>query len=374
MTEINPHPDVSRYPKSKNRSLKAWNAADEYLLKYLSQLDVAAPSVAIYNDRFGFLSCALHNTGPVNVVDYKSSEKAINRNLKNNGLDVNRSLFLSSLSPLPRPIDIGIIKIPKSLDLFHFYLDKLTEGLAENGIAICGFMTRHFSKQIPVVGGEFFEEVNQSLAWKKSRLLILKKKKPLQKSSAVRFFTHTFTTGLTEEVRQYPGVFSAGKVDYATQFLLEHTEVNDHDMKILDLASGNGVIARDIQLRKPDAEIHLLDDYYLAIESSRLNLDKDRIHFHFNDSPGRIVPKASLGENHFFDLVISNPPFHFGHENNIEITIRLFEQVKKVMKEGGRFLCVANKHLNYKTHLRKLFRETKTVAENDKYVIYQTKK
>lgn len=367
MIEINPDISVSRYPESKNKSLRAWSAADEYILKYLEQVEVNKPTIAIYNDRFGYLSCALSPSKPIAVTDYKSSEIALRQNLHQNGLDSGNVHPVSSLSPLPRPLDIGIINIPKSLDLFRFYLGRISEELSENGVVICGFMTRHFSKQMLTIGSEFFEEAEQTLAWKKSRLLILKKKKTGKKSDTVHSFSFTFTTGKTENIQQYPGVFSAGHIDYATQFLLEKTELRNNENRILDLASGNGVIARDLQLRKPDAEIHLLDDFILAIESSKLNTDQNKTSFHYNNSLKDL-------EKQSFDLVISNPPFHLEHENNMEVTLTLFKQVAAVLKNDGRFLCVANRHLNYKTHLSKIFTKTEVAAENNKYIVYQNEK
>lgn len=364
MIEINPDISVSRYPESKNKSLRAWSAADEYILNYLEQLEVNNPTIAVYNDRFGYLSCALSPSNPIAVTDYKSSEIALRQNLHQNKLDDSMVQMLPSLAPLPHPPDVGIINIPKSLDLFRYYLARLSEQLNEDGVVICGFMTRHFSKQMVAIGNEYFEEAEQSLAWKKSRLLILRKKKKKPADNRIHSFPFTFTTGQTETLQQYPGVFSAGHVDFATRFLLEKTELRNNENKILDLASGNGVIARDLQLRKPDAEIHLLDDFILAIESSKLNTDPRNTSFHYNNSLDNF-------EKHSFDLIISNPPFHLGHENNIEVTLSLFKQAANALKGSGRFVCVANRHLNYKTHLKKIFRKTEVAAENNKYIVYQ---
>jgi 16S rRNA G1207 methylase RsmC len=49
----------------------------------------------------------------------------------------------------------------------------------------------------------------------------------------------------------------------------------------------------------------------------------------------------------------------------------LFKEVKRCLKTGGRFQLVASQHLNFKTHLVKLFKEVNITAENDKFVIYE---
>jgi len=161
--------------------------------------------------------------------------------------------------------------------------------------------------------------------------------------------------------KQYAGVFSSDHIDYATQFLLEHLKLNETDSKILDLASGNGVIAHQIKAQKPDAEVHLLDDSFLAVESSKLNVED--VSFHWNESLEDFNAKS-------FDLIVSNPPFHFEYENNIEVSLNLFIQAQRCLKENGRFLLVANQHLNYKTHLDKIFGSCSITAENDKFVVY----
>ena len=53
-----------------------------------------------------------------------------------------------------------------------------------------------------------------------------------------------------------------------------------------------------------------------------------------------------------------------------EVSLNLFKQVWKILKPRGRFQLVGNKHLNYKTHLEKIFPHVESIAENDKFVVY----
>ena len=165
---------INRYPKTDNRSLRGWNAADEHIVAFLKEINISSPSVAIYNDRFGFLSCHLSIYTPNIILTHKSQEKSIRLNLSANHIDYSRDQFGFPLSPLFSTVDMGLIKIPKSLELFRLFLYHITQFLSDNGMVICSFMTRHFSPQLLTIAGEFFYEVEQSKAWKKSRLLILK--------------------------------------------------------------------------------------------------------------------------------------------------------------------------------------------------------
>ncbi len=352
--------NITRYPKSVNRSLKPWSAADEYILKYIGEMDLNFKSLAIFNDRFGFLSCILSELSPITTIDHNSQQKAIFNNAKLNKLNIPNSQWYSSLEPLPNTIKTGIIKIPKSLELFSLYLYQLSQCLDKELFVICSFMTRHFTPQIIKIAEEFFEQVEQSRAWKKSRLLILRKKKPFKE----RAILNSIKFDDQYILRQYFGVFSSKNIDPASRFLIDHLNINPEDRRVLDMASGNGILAYIIRSQNPEAEIHLLDNSFLAIESSKLNLNKENTYFHYKDN-------LEDFDSEYFDLVVSNPPFHFEYEINIEISLGLFKETHRCLKTNGQFQLVANQHLNYKVHIEKIFREVKIIAENVKFIIYE---
>lgn len=355
--------NIIRYPKSDNKSLKAWNSADEYILKYIEENEIESKNLAIYNDRFGFLSSFLNGYSPKIVIDSISQEKSIKSNISLNKLDITNCKFITPLDKLKSQKELSIIKIPKSMDLFRLYLGQLSEALDEDSVVICGFMTKYFTSQMLDIANEYFEQVEQSLAWKKSRLLILGKPKQKDKSSII----NEISLNDIMKIKQYFGVFSAKNIDYATQYLIEHINLRDIDNTILDLASGNGVMACIINEKKTDCEIHLVDDSFLAIESSKLNLKGENIHFHYLDNLEEF-------KDNYFDFIVSNPPSHFEHETNIEVSISLFKETKRILKKDGHFQIVANKHLNLKTHLVKIFNVVNILVENQKYIIYECMK
>lgn len=365
MLSLNKKLTITRYPATKLSSLQAWNAADMYILNYLRDEKINIDGLSISNDRFGYLATNLASYNPTQIVAYKSQEKAIRLNYEANGLLFDDSKLVNPLEQLTKPINISLIKIPKSTELFGLYLDQVSSVLQDDGIAVCGFMTKYFNKKILEVAGLFFEEVHQSLAWKKSRLLILKKKKAVvefQKEHSLSF-DHEKTGSI--QIQQYAGVFSSNNIDYASQFFIDHLTVENTDHEVLDIGSGNGVLSIAAKALQEDAEVHLVDDSYLAIESSRLNLKDKKTHFYYNDTLDEI-------ESDSIDLAISNPPFHFEFETNIEIPVQLFKQIHRCLKNGGKFKSVASKHLNFKTHLEPLFTSTRIVAENSKFVIYES--
>jgi 23S rRNA (guanine1835-N2)-methyltransferase len=360
---LNKNLRINRYPVSDNRSLKSFSAADDYVLNYIKENEIDSTGVTVYNDRFGYLSLHLIDSNPTIIGNYKSQEDAISKNAKDNKIEEKLNIQ-SPLSGDVRATNLAIIKVPKSMDLFRFYLIQIHKSATKKTTVICGFMTKYFTKQMVSIASEYFEVQEQSLAWKKSRLLILSKPKTDVDTNIINTITHTNINGESVEIKQYYGVFSAKHIDYATQFLIKNIELNSQVERVLDVASGNGILAYEISLLKSDLDLHLLDDSYLANESAKLNLQGQEATFHYAD---RLVDI----ESDYFDLVICNPPFHFEHENNIEMALELFHGIERVLHEDGRFLCVANLHLNYKTHLAKIFEQVEVIAMNSKFAVYE---
>ena len=351
---------IKRHDLSTNRSLRPHSAADEYLLETFISLDEKPKHLGIYYDRFGYLSCHLHSFDPTIIFTTKSQQKAIDLNLTENKLTSVQ--YADPLSSLNKKIDYAFIKAPKSQALLELFLQHAVENSTEDITIVIAFMTRHFSPKLIEISEKYFEEVKQSKAVKKSRLITLTKKKEVEKVNLIESIDYN-----NHSYKQYSGVFSAKHIDYATQYFLEHFELKPTDHKILDLASGNGVIAKEIQIKNPDATIHLIDDSYLAVESAKLNIQGKNIHHHFNNDLSSI-------EHGSLDLIVSNPPFHFEYEINIDIPIQLFKECYRCLKPNGSLQLVANKHLNYLTHLSPIFSKVDVIAENEKFIVYKCMK
>ncbi|NQY66194.1 MAG: methyltransferase [Flavobacteriales bacterium] len=349
---------IERHDLSEDKSLKPWSAADEYLLQTFNELEKKPKHVGVYHDRFGYFACHLEVDTLTLIVANKSQEKAITANTEANKLPVPN--FSNPLSPLKKKTDFVLMKIPKSLGLFQLFLEHISNNSMVKVKVTCAFMTRHFSPKYLSIAEEYFETVEQSRAVKKSRILILSGKKK-------RTNKHELTTSLDYKgqlYKQYLGVFSSDHIDYATQFFLENIELNKTDKKILDLASGNGIIGIEASKQLPEAEVHLMDDAYLAVESAKLNTKNKKIHHHYNN-------ELSIFDKETFDLIITNPPFHFEHEINIQITLELFRGCHTRLKKGGNLQIVSSKHLNFKVHLTPLFSNVKIISEDKKFVIYK---
>jgi 16S rRNA G1207 methylase RsmC len=357
--------NISRYPQTNNPSLQAFSAADDLLLDFAGEQAATRGKLYIFHDRFGYLTCHLAERKPCFVSAYKSQEKALQLNLEHNGIAKDDIRLLNPLDDFPAPVDLALVRIPKSLELFRLYLSRIQENSHKDSVVACGFMTKYFSPQMLKTAEMFFEEVSQSRARKKARLLILRKPKAAKN---IRLISKLTWQGL--ELRQYPGVFSSGHVDFATRFLLEHFQVRREEQRILDLASGNGIIALSIlkqyeEKQWPKPELHLLDDAYLAVASSKLNLPENHCRFHYDDQLQNL-------EADYFDLIITNPPFHFEHEVNTEVSMQLFTEAHTRLRPGGRFVLVFNRHLlTYRSLLKRIFSKVNLVADSPKFMVLE---
>lgn len=361
-----------RNPETSNRSLRSWSAADELLLKEFDQyrqlpgFTAEGLTIGLYHDRFGFLSTVLHSWKPWCIVNYSSQDKAMRQNLGHNQLGIDESRMMPPLKTAGMPFGLVLMKVPKSMELFELYLRHIRLHSGDDGSqkVLAGFMTRHFTPQMLEISSRYFGKVEQSLAHKKAR--VLKLSEPLESdlfktgtASALNELRKVITWKLPEQLRsadtdtltlqQYFGVFSSNGVDEATELLLSNLELRETDKRVLDLACGNGIIAKAVQLTRhtSEPEIHALDDDFLACESAKLNLGEAAMVHHYDGT--------DMFPSEFFDVIITNPPAHFEHENNIEVSLSLFKQAAKKLKKDGVLWVVSGRHLNYKTHLQNWF-------------------
>jgi len=344
-----------RFPETDSNNLKAWNAADELLIK---TLDLSKESVGVYNDAFGYLTVNLHENVTNCITDLKSQELAIKQNLDINGLVNSKIQFLSPIETADNTIEIAVLKVPKSVELFELFIQHIHQNLTDHGTVYCGFMTKYFNASLLKIADQYFENVTQTKALKKARLLVLQNKKPIPNKALINEIDYR---GL--KIKQYYGVFSSDKIDFGTQFLLDHLTIPQQAESILDLASGNGIISKVIQDKQPLAKLYLMDDSAIAIASSRLNLSEKNTYFHHS----HVLEGLPKGE---LDWIITNPPFHFGHTIDISIPLNLFKESYLFLKPGGQLTIVANINLGYLPQLKQLFQNVSILAKNTKFIIY----
>ena len=152
--------------------------------------------------------------------------------------------------------------------------------------------------------------------------------------------------------------------------LLENTKANTLSGTGVDLGCGYGVISRFILDTQPEiSQLQCIDISELSIASTRINTQGSNAEVQYLQQDGLASTKlASL------DFVITNPPIHSQNSLSVNQSLRLFRQVQKALKIGGKLHLVANKGLNYQPFLEKLFDHTKLVNQNKSYSIFECTK
>jgi 23S rRNA (guanine1835-N2)-methyltransferase len=389
--------DVSlhRYPSVDNDTLRAWSAADEYLLQYLKERNILnddpgayqqgeVPSngpVLIYNDAFGGLSVPLSRFNPVSVNDSYNALGAIRHNLELNDMDPSAVTLCNSVedlaSLLSTPAKLILYKLPKSNALLEYQLHQIRSLLSENTVMIAAGMTRHVHRSTMAMFETIIGDTHSTHAYKKSRLIISRYDANLSVPEChypSRYHFSVPVSGSAEAADimliNHAAVFSGLKPDIGTIFFLQHVFINSEFERIVDLGCGNGVVGIAAAEMNKNATIVFTDESYMAVESARLNFIE-----HFADTRDAefLQTDCLTGvDDNSVDMVLCNPPFHQDHVITDAIAWRMFHQSFDKLRNGGELWVIGNRHLGYHAKLKRLFGNVEVVASNSKFSIMKT--
>lgn len=363
--------ELERYPQQEESTqLQAWEAADEYLLQQLENVDIGGRPVLIFNDNFGTLACALHAHRPYSVSDSYMSQLATRHNLKLNGLDPEQVTLLDSLAELPAAPAVVLIRVPKALALLEQQLRALRHVVTEDTLIVAGAKARDVHTSTMQLFEKVLGPTRTSLAWKKARLIFCQAA-DIVPPAAVETTNWTLD-GTDWLIHNHANVFSRGSLDIGARLFLEHLPrgLNGH---IVDLGCGNGVIGLTALAQNPDAQVTFVDESYMAVASSELNVEHnlpqelDRCQFEVNNALAGI-------ERESVQAVLCNPPFHQQHAITDHTAWQMFCDAKRCLQVGGELRIVGNRHLDYHQKLKRLFGNCTLVASNKKFVILRAVK
>lgn len=350
-------------------TLRAWDAADEYLLRELSETPFPRP-VVVVGDRAGALACALHGTEVVWHADSATGRLAMLANLRTNGLDP-AGVTVAETSSIPAGVAAAIIKIPKSLDELARQLFALRDVLPEGAPVLGAGMAKYLPSSVREMFERIIGPTDQSLAWKKSRVLRSVVDADLDPGPAPEPTRFALPGG--EQIVGLPGVFGASGLDGGTRMLVDHVPDDVGSGTIVDLGCGTGVVGIVAMRRNPQATVLFRDDRVTSVESARLSIAAtfgagdaavDRATFEVADGLDGVADSS-------VDVVLLNPPFHDGHAVSTDIARRLMIESRRVLAPGGRLIVVGNRHLEHHMTLRKQFGNCNVLASDRRFVVLQ---
>ncbi|MGF1716913.1 methyltransferase [Photobacterium chitinilyticum] len=361
---------LTRYPVRKNETLQAWDAADEYLINHTQEmeLDPKRP-ILIMNDSFGALSCWFsQNCKVTSVTDSFIAKKGSIANLEANQLP--HVKIVDCLADLPDNPQLVLLKLPKNNRLLTWQLQQLCNLLPKDCKVIGAAKAKDIHTSTLKLFEKFLGETKTSLAVKKARLVFCEPDsalaKPLPAPQQWDVPEHNLT------MTNHANVFSSDSLDIGARLLLDNIPQDGKYTEIIDLGCGNGIIGLKAAQLNPHANVTCVDESYMAVASCKANA---KLNLETPEQLTAMVANCLEDVQHnSADLILCNPPFHQQAAITDHIAWQMFCDSKQVLKGKGQLIVIGNRHLGYDEKLSRLFGNVSVIAQNNKFVVYQSGK
>jgi 23S rRNA (guanine1835-N2)-methyltransferase len=387
--------DLARFPVEPREQLRAWDAADEYVLRHLAEQGVFASSgpagssrpsgatgfggeLVVVGDRWGALVTALAAFRPTQISDSYLGRQATSANLRRNVtpevLDGVR--LLSTRDEPPARADVLVVRVPRSLALLEDQLHRLAPAVHADTLVVGAGMVSEIHTSTLRLFERILGPTRTSLAARKARLVFCTPYPALARTANPWPLHYEVPDGLGplsgRTVTNHAGVFCAERLDLGTRLLLRHLPERTGQDRVVDLGCGNGVLGTAAAVANPASDVLFVDESHQAVASAEET-------FKANAEPGTkaqfvvgdalaAVPGDSV------DLVLNNPPFHSHRATTDSTSRRMFASARSALRPGGELWVVGNRHLGYHVRLRRLFGNCEVVASDPKFVVLRAVK
>ncbi len=355
---------LKRFPSAHDPTLKAWDAADQWLIERTFESLPEGSTLLVLNDEFGALTTALCNHYSVtHWSDSRVSQIATERNLElNNG---HADFLPSTQLPDKNRFDLILVRPPKNLRLLQYQLNQLSHHLEALPIWV-GEMQKHITSGLKQCLDTYLDQLNPGRSEKKARIITGQLKlAAAEPESPFRYFDYQ---GLT--LANMANVFSSDSIDIGSRFFIEQFNQLPNAQRIGDLGCGNGALSLFAAKHLPQAQIVGFDESFMAVASAEETFNRNQL------SNGKFLISNLLNEaaDEFFDIILCNPPFHQQRRVTTDTARRMIKQARYKLKPGGELWIVANRHLNYHIDLKRTFGNLETLNASPKFVILRSQK
>lgn len=336
-----------------------------------------------------------------------------------------------NLEQLPKAVLCALL-IPKSLELLEYQL-KVLQPLRAEATFVAAGLARHLTPNVRDLLGRYSGEIDVSRARRKARIVtIVAQSNPLSttletptgKAETVASTLGKAETnesvdkpasaknikasknpeasfgiqvgGMTLQIADEPGVFSAKRLDNASRLLIETVAENPQlfessDLfdnryladsstvenpnqpqaipKAIDLGCGAGVLAIAVEKMHPGRfEWTLSDVSDLAVKAAKRSWQ-----INHRNTTACFMAQDGLENNADSSaaLVVTNPPFHQDHAIDLHLTERVIVQSARVLQSGGVMLAVVQRHHEVHKIVRRYFAKQKALSKHRDYVVLQ---
>lgn len=285
-------------------------------------------------------------------------------------LNLNKPLMVEGEAALfasyPSPVESAVVFLPKSKALINMTLALVSSLVKEDGVIVLAGTNNAGIRSANSAYETQIGPVEQKMVGNHSALYVGKNKKLGAGKKLADFLSFSDLSHNETKLRTayLPGVFSADGLDEGTKLLLD-TIPYENKAKVLDIACGAGIIGAIYKKNSPKSEITLSDISNIAIEATKETLRA-------NDLQGTVLLSNGFSSiNGFFDLIVTNPPFHTGVSTDYSFIEDFTAQAKNHLNKGGEIYVVANAFLPYREKLEKIG-PTEIAAQTNKFIVWRT--
>jgi 16S rRNA (guanine1207-N2)-methyltransferase len=287
-----------------------------------------------------------------------------------------------------------LMRLPKSLAALEDRAAAIATGLGsrrDDVELIAGGRVKHMSRSQNEVLARYFGEVHASRGLGKSRCLVATEPRAESapsrgaSTSAPRIAVRGEERDLT--LHGIGGVFGGASADAGSRLLLSAldralagghlaTAFEDSEPRtILDLGSGNGLLAAYATSAFPHARVIASDDDLDAVAATRDTLAASAsgatdaataadVEVTWDTSASQ-VPDGSV------DLVLLNPPFHDRAAVDPTLVRVLLDAAARVLKPGGLLWFVHNSHLRYRPEVERRVGAVRQQARDHRFTVLE---
>ncbi|AYF99435.1 methyltransferase domain-containing protein [Protaetiibacter intestinalis] len=373
---------LSREPDVGGAELRAWDAADRYLLDHAASEfpDALAGEVAVVDDTHGALALGAASLGARTVRVHQDSivaRRALAANAARTGLAEPGQHPLAEL--VTPATSLVLLRMPRSLERLAAVAQALAGPASPELVLLAGGRIKHMTPTQNDVLAASFARVDVAHARAKSRIIVAREPAPAARAAPNAARADSSTGGGSSyprravaspsgqpplEVVALPGVFAGASLDIGTRALLATFDTLPPFENAVDLACGTGIVAVALARANPAARILATDVSAVAVESARLTAEANGVRVETRHDDGlSSEPDASA------DLIVLNPPFHAGAAVTTEIAHRLFADAARVLRPGGELRVVWNSHLGYRPTLERLVGPTRQLTRTPKFTV-----
>jgi 16S rRNA (guanine1207-N2)-methyltransferase len=360
---------LRRRPDLESPELRAWDAADRFILDTAAPWLADHPTTIVVDDTHGALTLGALALGAAQVRAHTDSivaQHAYEANAAGADAATANTVQQYALEAvMTSDARLALLRLPRSLDR----LDAIARHLATHAhpelVLIAGNMLKHMTPSQNDVLRASFERVDVSLARGKARLLTARGPRAVEPTAPARGFDADHNLHIVA----LPGVFAGASLDIGTRALLEAATQLPSYATAIDLGCGSGVLAAFLARRMPDARVIASDVSAVAVQSALLTAEANGVRVEaVRDDGVSLQPDASA------DLIVLNPPFHVGAAVHTGVALKLFAEAGRVLRPGGQLWSVWNSHLAHTPALEKAVGPTRQVARGTKFTVTVSRK